>query len=616
MRTYIIVTVGYALAAATPACATTQTPELVIIHGAVYYLPVDRMYDNTPPLQALWENPAAKLDLAIQATHCWRGYVGIWEIADDSLYLRAIEAWHYWRMDEKADMKSIFPDRFNNSRVRADWFSGELTVTATRWPNINDGHVTLRFVNGSVQDPEALRHLAVVGNDPSFPTTAVESQASTLKKSQESFQDSRPRAQVPDMFLLDGVMYHLPAEFSERAFPLETLWSDPNDRPHFFSDTEGLVRSDITRGYRAIWEIHENSLHLIAIDAWMNGAKVHLKTLFPRRFRDGRLRADWFSGDLGLITNEYAPALAAAIRQVPPIDTPKVTLHVHNGDLVSVTRHDGTGDVGKSRGLGVRYANDQGIGNNRDVFLFTDFESEAWQEDWSGGLRRTMSVVAEDAERGFVPLQGKALRIKVQEGGHYGASLQYNFKDKVGREPLEIYFRYYLRLGSDWDPAQGGKLPGISGTYDRGGWGGRPSDGRNGWSARGQFKGRKDGKTPIGFYCYHADMKGRYGSEWTWEKEGLGCLENDRWYCIEQYARMNTPGRNDGVLRGWVDGKLAFERTDIRMRDVPDLKIECIWINVYHGGTWTAPSDDHLYIDNVVIARRYIGPMTPPTEHE
>jgi len=270
--------------------------------------------------------------------------------------------------------------------------------------------------------------------------------------------------------------------------------------------------------------------------------------------------------------------------------------------------------VGDDARLAARYPADREIAGDEAVVAFVDFESDDWREDWSGGERETVSVVSEDAEHGFEPLQGKALRIKVSAGGHYGASLQYPFKSRTGSEPEEIYFRYYLRLGSDWDPARGGKLPGIGGTYGRAGWGGRPSNGRNGWSARGQFKGQTDGKTPIGFYCYHADMKGRYGSAWIWNDGGLGYLENNRWYCIEQYARMNTPGKNDGVLRGWVDGKLAFEKADVRMRDVPELKIECIWINVYHGGTWSAASDDHLFIDNVVIAKRYIGPMTPPAE--
>lgn len=266
----------------------------------------------------------------------------------------------------------------------------------------------------------------------------------------------------------------------------------------------------------------------------------------------------------------------------------------------------------REKAVASKYILDKGIEKDPDMIAFTGFETNAWRKIWSGGLRNTVSIVAEDNERGFEPLQGKALRIKVTKGGHYGASIEYPFRQRIGSEPEEIYFRYYLRLGGDWDPRRGGKLPGIGGTYGRGGWGGRPSNGRNGWSARGQFAGQKDGKTPIGFYCYHADMRGRYGSEWIWERDKLGHLENNRWYCIEQYVKMNTPGKKDGILRGWVDGRLAFERTDVRMRDIPDLKIQCIWINLYHGGTWTADSDDHLFIDNIVIARRYIGPMSPP----
>jgi hypothetical protein len=266
--------------------------------------------------------------------------------------------------------------------------------------------------------------------------------------------------------------------------------------------------------------------------------------------------------------------------------------------------------------LAAKYAGDKGIEKDSNVILFTDFESEQWHKYFSGGKRKTVRVVNEDKERSFEPLQNKALQIKVLKGDHYGASIEFNFKDKMGSEPEEIYFRYYLRFGSDWNPRRGGKLPGIGGTYNRAGWGGRPSNGRNGWSARGQFKGQKEGKTPTGFYCYHADMRGRYGSAWIWQKDKLGYLENNRWYCIEQYVRMNTPEKNDGILRGWVDGKLAFEKTDVRMRDVPDLKIEFIWINIYHGGTWASDSDDHLFIDNVVIAKRYIGPMSPLTNRK
>jgi hypothetical protein len=255
-------------------------------------------------------------------------------------------------------------------------------------------------------------------------------------------------------------------------------------------------------------------------------------------------------------------------------------------------------------------ASKQSSSDSKDAIFSCGFESENWFKQF--GMRSSperVEIISSDSARKFEPLAGKALRIKVDRGGHYGTSIMYRFKAQIGDEPEEIYFRYYLRFADDWNPAGGGKLPGISGTYDRAGWGGRPSNGRNGWSARGLFERQTDGKTPVGYYCYHADMKGRYGSNWIWDIEKRGYLENNRWYCIEQYAKMNTPGKNDGILRGWVDGRPAFEKTDVRMRDVDTLRIEAVWLNLYLGGSWVAKSDHHLYIDNVVIARDYIGPI-------
>jgi hypothetical protein len=240
-----------------------------------------------------------------------------------------------------------------------------------------------------------------------------------------------------------------------------------------------------------------------------------------------------------------------------------------------------------------------------------DFESTNWWREW--GRReppKRTETVAADAKFKFEAHDGKALRIRVDKGGHYGVSLEYNFAKRTGSEPEEVYFRYYLRLADDWRPERGGKLPGIGGTYGRAGWGGRKVDGTDGWSARGLFRGQNDGRTPIGFYCYHADMRGKYGDHWVWDRDGFPGLENNRWYCIEQYVKMNEPRSNNGVLRGWVDGRLVFEKADVRMRDVDTLKIETVWINVYHGGTWTAMADHHLYIDDVVISRSQMGKST------
>jgi hypothetical protein len=100
-----------------------------------------------------------------------------------------------------------------------------------------------------------------------------------------------------------------------------------------------------------------------------------------------------------------------------------------------------------------------------------------------------------------------------------------------------------------------------------------------------------------------------YGDIWIWQNSYRGYLENNRWYCVEQYIKLNTPGWKDGLFRAWVDGRPAFERLDIRFRNTDKLKIEQVWMNVYHGGTIPSPYDQHLYLDNMVIARQYIGPM-------
>lgn len=268
-------------------------------------------------------------------------------------------------------------------------------------------------------------------------------------------------------------------------------------------------------------------------------------------------------------------------------------------------------------GLAAKYANDQGIEKDASVIFTANFESKDWDRKWTSvGVRERLTPLEADPKLKLDPLQGKALRVQIAKGTTTALNTLYKFKKQIGEEPEEIYFRYYLRLANDWNQTvQGGKMPGISGTYGKAGWGGRRSRGLKGWSARGSFSLTipKDnplgGLTPIGTYCYHADMPGTYGDVWVWQQGYRGYLETNRWYCVEQYLKMNTPGKKDGILRAWIDGRPAFEKTDIRFRQVPTLKIEQIWMNVYHGGTKPSPYDQHLFIDNVVISRKYVGPI-------
>jgi len=267
-------------------------------------------------------------------------------------------------------------------------------------------------------------------------------------------------------------------------------------------------------------------------------------------------------------------------------------------------------------GIAAAYPGDVGITDHASVLLASDFEADDWGNAWTSGTSDTTIARVDASEgNGFAPHAGSALRVQVTAGSNYGASLIYKYMDETGAEPDEGYFRYYLRIGEDWNPTDGGKLPGFSGTYGVAGWGGRPVDGTDGWSARGTYRTVVPDGNPlarhsaIGNYVYHADMAGQYGDVDLWLQGCAGLLDKNRWYAVETYIKLNTPTQNDGIIRGWVDGRLAYERTDWRWRDIDTLKVEQVWMNFYHGGTAVPPTDLHVYIDNVVIATEYIGPM-------
>lgn len=267
-------------------------------------------------------------------------------------------------------------------------------------------------------------------------------------------------------------------------------------------------------------------------------------------------------------------------------------------------------------GLAAKYANDAGIEADAAVY-FADRFDDGWSPAWKGMTGEgDARVVSEDRANRFEPIDGKALEVTIHAGVNQGLNAHLRFDQVGSAEPEEAWFRYYLRFADNWNPdTDGGKLPGFSGTYGRGGWGMRKSDGHNGWSARGAFFAVPKGAASsgelrgIGSYVYYAGMSGSSGDIWGWSLGPGGLLHKNRWYCVEQHVRLNQVGSADGVLEAWIDGRLVLEKKGLRFRDTAELKIESLWMNVYHGGTQPADRDLSLFIDNVVIARQYIGPV-------
>lgn len=252
-----------------------------------------------------------------------------------------------------------------------------------------------------------------------------------------------------------------------------------------------------------------------------------------------------------------------------------------------------------------------------DVLLNADFTSTSWYTSWQNNDTKanltsepanTKRVGASTTTAGFVPLDGAALQVTIPQGQQTGTGLSFFPRTVLGKDPSELYLSYFLRFGSDWNNSQNGKLPGFGGTYGIGGWGGTPSDGTNGWSARGKFgEPCSNGKVHISSYVYHADMVGQYGEGIKWTDGCTSGLNKNQWYAIQYYVKVNTPGSSDGILRGWIDGKPVMERTGLRFDDTGKYQIEKVWMNVFHGGKELAPQTMHLFIDNVVVSTKPIG---------
>ncbi len=290
-------------------------------------------------------------------------------------------------------------------------------------------------------------------------------------------------------------------------------------------------------------------------------------------------------------------------------------------------------------GLAKDYPFDKDIAKHPDVVFATDFSGSDWRK-----LYFTEGSVAEPEFAQDPQLRSTYLRGKLVKGQTGSCSLDYRWSTHRQPEPEEIYFRYYVMFEEDFGSlVDGNKMPGLAGRY--GLWNGRywePLCGNGGarttglagmgnrgktlcgWSLRGLSHKKPADENPyrdyvaVGTYAYHVDQEGHYGDHWRW---GTVLLRRGVWYCIEQYVKLNSvsgpfdelgngKGDRNGMFRVWLDGVQVFEKTDIRFRHTPAIKIDEVWLNWYHGGTQPAAADHHYRMSNIVVARSYIGPMS------
>jgi hypothetical protein len=89
-------------------------------------------------------------------------------------------------------------------------------------------------------------------------------------------------------------------------------------------------------------------------------------------------------------------------------------------------------------------------------------------------------------------------------------------------------------------------------------------------------------------------------------------IPEEQWVCYEFMIKLNDIGQSNGEQRLWTNGELVIEQTGMLWRRGENMVINNIMQPTY---THVPPEPGQtraLWLDSIVLAKSYIGPMAPP----
>jgi hypothetical protein len=280
-------------------------------------------------------------------------------------------------------------------------------------------------------------------------------------------------------------------------------------------------------------------------------------------------------------------------------------------------------------GIAAKYPGDKGIAGDSAVLFFDDFESysgaSALTTRWNEVYHSQNVRIA--TETGNVFSGAKALEFKVDQTSSEVSNTAVKY---VSPTRDLIFLRYYARfdpgfnvLGSSHNGSS------ISANYC---CPGVKADGYNKFFVSLEA-GRETTGTPnpgkLNIYIYYPDQRDIWGDHFypTGTVTPFSSTPYDfgpefvsrpdfvpqlgRWYSYEVMVKANTPGLKDGRIAFWIDGKLAADFQNIRVRETTNLKIDRFSVDLHVKSNTLGVAKK--YYDNVVAATSYIGPMVPAT---
>ena len=274
-------------------------------------------------------------------------------------------------------------------------------------------------------------------------------------------------------------------------------------------------------------------------------------------------------------------------------------------------------------GLASKYSSDAGIEKDPDVLFAENFESgdtSKWDQ------KRGRVVMTEEK-----PNSGRwCVQMPMERGKNHGGDTIKWFMPGADT----VYARFYVKFSADYQYNHHFVWLGANQRTNKWSAFGKAGLKPNGtYYSTGMEPWFAWGKNPppgeVNLYTYYLDMEPDRKMNKYWGNgffppgPGKGAAAGsarvipplDKWHCWEFMIQANTaPDKADGKQAMWVEGKLAGEFTGIRWRNDMDLKVNCLWLEHY-GYDEGDPTRRHwkdsqsVWFDDVVVARRYIGPM-------
>ncbi|MFO1496909.1 MAG: hypothetical protein U1G07_00680 [Verrucomicrobiota bacterium] len=268
----------------------------------------------------------------------------------------------------------------------------------------------------------------------------------------------------------------------------------------------------------------------------------------------------------------------------------------------------------EGRGLAASFRADDQIRSNPDVIFADNFEAGALGAGWDEVGNKGGKVLGW-AEPGLARLGRRCLRVEAHLGADTGGGLTKWFESAD-----TLYFRFYTRFDPNCDYVHHFvTLRANRGLHGKDRWSGfggaglKPEGGERFSTALEPWGdwGRNPPPGRWNFYSYWHEMKASPDGKYWGNSFAVPEAPNIRrgeWICAEFMLRHNTPGAGDGEQAFWIDGQLVGHWKGINWRKTEELKANALTLETYITDRWTKNALNVVSFDNVVIARKYIGP--------